>query len=100
MRRRSTISSITLWKRRWRGLCPSVRHTLQNEQCFGHPRMVCTEAHIYLSRGIRSQRAARNSLPSMRPPSYALGLVGEEVVDAAAPGNVPIAFDYGGPGRL
>ena len=27
-------------------LWPSVRHTEQNEQCFGQPRTVCTEAHM------------------------------------------------------
>ena len=31
---------------RCRGFCPSVRHTEQNEQCFGQPRTVCTEAHM------------------------------------------------------
>ena len=28
------------------GCWPSVRHTEQNEQCFGQPRTVCTEAHM------------------------------------------------------
>ena len=31
---------------RWRGFCPSVRHTEQKEQCLEHPRTVCTEAHM------------------------------------------------------
>ena len=29
-----------------RGFWPSVRHTEQNEQCFGQPRTVCTDAHM------------------------------------------------------
>jgi hypothetical protein len=28
------------------GCWPSVRQTEQNEQCFGQPRMVWTEAHM------------------------------------------------------
>ena len=35
---------------RARGAWPSVRHTEQNEQCFGQPRTVCTDAHMYLPR--------------------------------------------------
>ena len=31
---------------RCRGFWPSVRHTEQNEQCFGQPRTVCTEPHM------------------------------------------------------
>ena len=31
---------------RCRGSWPSVRHTEQNEQCFGQPRTVCTDAHM------------------------------------------------------
>ncbi len=69
-RRSSTISVTTSSTPRWRGFWPSVRHTEQNEQCFGQPRTVCTEPHMYLSAGSRSQRAGRNASPSMRPPSY------------------------------
>ncbi len=46
MRRSSTISSITASVARTRGFWPSVRHTEQNEQCFGQPRTVCTEADM------------------------------------------------------
>ena len=46
LRRSSTISSITASLPRTRGFCPSVRHTEQNEQCFGQPRTVCTDAHM------------------------------------------------------
>ena len=31
---------------RLRGSWPSVRQTEQNEQCFGQPRTVCTDAHM------------------------------------------------------
>ena len=37
LRRSSTISSTTASLVRTRGFCPSVRHTEQNEQCFGQP---------------------------------------------------------------
>src|SRR6185437_15637169 len=46
-----------------------VRQTEQNEQCLGQPRTVWTEAHIYLSRGARSQRAGMNWSPEILPPS-------------------------------
>ena len=46
MRRSSTISSTTASVVRCRGSCPSVRQTEQNEQCFGHPRTVCTEPNM------------------------------------------------------
>src|SRR6478672_1221879 len=55
---------------RCRGRCPSVFQTEQNEQCFGQPRTVCTDAHMYLSRGTSDQRAGLKSPPSTLPPSY------------------------------
>jgi hypothetical protein len=51
--------------RRW----PSVRHTEQNEQCFGQPRTVCTDAHMYRFGGSRSHLAALNESPPTRPAS-------------------------------
>jgi hypothetical protein len=45
LRRSSTISRHH-GGRDERGLCPSVRHTEQNEQCFGQPRTVCTVPHM------------------------------------------------------
>ena len=60
IRRNWTISSTTASTVRWRGSCPSVRQTEQKEQCFGHPRTVWTEAHMYRSRGIKSHRAFLN----------------------------------------
>ena len=53
-----------------RGAWPSVRHTEQNEQCFGQPRTVCTDAHMYLPRWIRSHRAWTIWSPGTRPASY------------------------------
>ncbi len=50
-RRSSTISRTTRPTPRCRGSWPSVRHTEQNEQCFGQPRTVCTDAHMYRSLG-------------------------------------------------
>src|SRR5487761_161375 len=61
---------MTASEARWRGRWPSVRQTEQNEQCFGQPRTVCTEAHIYCPRGIKSQRALRKLEASTRPPKY------------------------------
>ena len=73
-----------------------MRQTLQKEQCLGQPRKVCTEAHMYFCGSIRSQRAGRNSLPSMRPPSIdALRLAGKAIVHGLGPGNVAIAGDNG-----
>jgi hypothetical protein len=46
LRRSATISLTTAATRRCRGFWPSVRHTEQNEQCFGQPRTVCTEPHM------------------------------------------------------
>ena len=62
--------ATTLSTPRCRGFCPSVRHTEQNEQCFGHPRTVCTEPHMYRPSGSRSQRAGTKLSASTRPPSY------------------------------
>src|SRR6058998_882983 len=50
-RRKSTTSSTTASTVRCRGRWPSVFHTEQNEQCFGQPRTVWTDAHMYLPRG-------------------------------------------------
>src|SRR5260370_1294701 len=69
-RRRSTISSTTGSTARCRGRWPSVFHTEQNEQCFGQPRTVWTDAHMYLPFGSRGQRAGLKSPPSTLPPSY------------------------------
>ena len=43
---------------RCRGFWPSVRQTEQNEQCFGQPRTVCTEPHMY--------RPSRQQVPARR----------------------------------
>ena len=61
---------ITASTVRCRGRWPSVFHTEQNEQCFGQPRTVCTDAHMYLPGGISDQRAGLKSPPSTLPPSY------------------------------
>ncbi len=68
--RSSTTSETTASTPRCRGFWPSVRQTEQNEQCFGQPRTVCTEPHMYLSGCSRSQRAGTNESPETRPPSY------------------------------
>src|SRR3978361_1593885 len=68
-RRRSTISPITASTVRCLGRCPSVFHTEQNEQCFGQPRTVCTDAHMYLPGGISDQRAGLKSPPPTLPQS-------------------------------
>ena len=65
-RRSSTISATTVVDAALRGFWPSVRHTEQNEQCFGQPRTVCTERpHVACPVGSRSQRAGRNASPSI-----------------------------------
>jgi hypothetical protein len=52
---------------RWRGVWPSVRQTEQNEQCFGQPRTVCTDAHMYARRK-RVPSTRHELFASMRPP--------------------------------
>ena len=54
--------------------------------------MVCTEAHIYFSGSIRSQRAARNSA-ALNPSALvdSLRLSGQAIGHDLAPGNVAVA---------
>ena len=95
-RRRSTISSTTASTVRCRGRWPSVFHTEQNEQCFGQPRTVCTDAHMYLSRGISDQRAGLKSPPSTLPPSYiGSGALPRAVRDHLRPHEIAVALDDG-----
>ena len=93
-RRSATTSRTTSSTVRCRGFWPSVRHTEQKEQCFGQPRIVCTEPHMYLSAGSRSHRAERKAPPSMRPPSYNGSSVPcGEISQHLRPDDVAIALD-------
>jgi hypothetical protein len=38
-----------------------------DEQCFGHPRTVCTDAHMYRREGNKSHRPGKNRSPSSLP---------------------------------
>ena len=95
-RRSSTTSCTTASTPRWRGSWPSVLHTEQNEQCFGQPRTVCTDAHMYRSGGSRSQRARRKWSASIFPPSWTpSSLAVEAAFDRLAPRDVAVTLDDG-----
>ncbi len=90
------ISSTTFWNLRWRGFCPSVRQTLQKEQCLGQPRMVCTEAHIYFC-GIHQVPARGEEFAALDAAAFVdfFGLAGEAIGDDLCPGEIAVAFDDG-----
>ena len=95
LRRSSTISRITGANGRWRGLCPSVRHTEQNEQCLGHPRVVCTDPHMYLPSGRRSPPRLRK-LVRLQPPSLVnpLDPAVHAITQRLTPGHIAIAAHH------
>ena len=81
---------------RWRGRWPSVFQTEQNEQCFGHPRTVCTDAHMY--------RFGRHQVPSRRqqllrldasPFVRRLQAPRDAVLERPSPGQIAVTLDDG-----
>src|SRR5919197_1017113 len=92
-RRSCTISSITASEARWRGRCPSIRHTEKNEQCLGTPaHRLDGSPHVPLPRN--QVPTSGNEIGRFDASCFVDRLQGATatVVNGLRPGEITVAF--------